>query len=108
MLYQEDKPSSIGIRALAARMYAGSHSAHNELARGYLFAGDTARALEEEMGVLQVAAQPSIQTFDYVHRIARSRQERNGRLARRHDQTGRDALARDICDREADAARMES
>jgi hypothetical protein len=40
-----DRPNAIKLRVLASQLYARSHSAANEVGRGYLFAGDTAQAL---------------------------------------------------------------
>ena len=44
-LYQQDKQSSNEIRSMAVEVYPDLFWAHNEMARGYLFAGDTARAM---------------------------------------------------------------
>ena len=40
-----DKPNGIRLRLLVEELYSGSHSAANEVGRGYLFAGDTSNAL---------------------------------------------------------------
>ena len=44
MLYATDKPHSTEIRRMAVEVYPRSYSAHNELGRALLFAGDTAAA----------------------------------------------------------------
>ena len=41
-----DRPNAVRLRLLAAQLYPKSHSAANEVGRGYLYAGDTTRALE--------------------------------------------------------------
>jgi hypothetical protein len=41
-----DRPNAIRFRTLGAELYSRSHSAANEVGRGYLFAGDTTKALE--------------------------------------------------------------
>ena len=41
-----DHPNAVRVRLLAEQLYPKSHSAANEVGRGYLFSGDTARALE--------------------------------------------------------------
>jgi hypothetical protein len=40
-----DRPNAIKFRLLVAELYSRSHSAANEVGRGYLFAGDTGNAL---------------------------------------------------------------
>jgi len=40
-----DRPNAIKLRLLVAELYSRSHSAANEVGRGYLFAGDTGSAL---------------------------------------------------------------
>ncbi|HJR33884.1 MAG TPA: amidohydrolase family protein [Gemmatimonadales bacterium] len=40
-----DRPNAIKLRLRVAELYARSHSAANEVGRGYLFAGDTGNAL---------------------------------------------------------------
>ena len=41
-----DRPNAVRVRLLAEALYPKSHSAANEVARGYLYSGDTTRALE--------------------------------------------------------------
>jgi tetratricopeptide (TPR) repeat protein len=41
-----DRPNAIRFREITEQLYARSHSAANEVGRGYLFAGDTTKALE--------------------------------------------------------------
>ena len=40
-----DRPNAIKLRLLVEQLYSRSHSAANEVGRGYLFAGDTSNAL---------------------------------------------------------------
>ena len=40
-----DRPNAIKLRLLVEKLYSRSHSAANEVGRGYLFAGDTGNAL---------------------------------------------------------------
>ena len=40
-----DRPNAIKLRVLVSELYHQSHSAANEVGRGYLFAGDTSQAL---------------------------------------------------------------
>ena len=41
-----DRPNAVRLRLLAEQLYSKSHSAANEVGRGYLYSGDTTKALE--------------------------------------------------------------
>jgi hypothetical protein len=50
-----DRPNAVRLRLLAEQLYPASHSAANEVGRGYLYSGDTTRALEHFRRSLEIS-----------------------------------------------------
>ena len=73
LLYQQDKPSSNEIRAMAVEVYPDLFWAHNEMGRGHLFAGDTARALASFARSLRLSPHNFV-VRDVVEKIAAARE----------------------------------